>query len=62
MTNEDMIKMDSIILLSFINTKLRDEYSTLNLLCYDLNLDEKLLTNKLHDVGYEYNKDINQFR
>ena len=62
MTNEDMIKMDSIILLSFINTKLRDEYSTLNLLCRDLNLDEKLLTNKLHDVGYEYNKDINQFR
>ena len=62
MTNEDMIKMDSIILLSFINTKLRDEYSTLNLLCCDLNLDEKLLTNKLHDVGYEYNKDINQYR
>ena len=62
MTNEDMIKMDSIILLSFINTKLTDEYSTLNLLCCDLNLDEKLLTNKLHDVGYEYNKDINQFR
>ncbi|WP_321992876.1 DUF4250 domain-containing protein [Clostridium butyricum] len=62
MTNEDMIKMDSIILLSFINTKLRDEYNTLNLLCCDLNLDEKLLINKLHDVGYEYNKDINQFR
>ena len=56
------MKMDSIILLSFINTKLRDEYSTLKLLCCDLNLDEKLLTNKLHDVGYEYNKDINQFR
>lgn len=54
--------MDPIILLSFINTKLRDQYSTLKLLCNDLNLDYSQLTSKLHSVGYEYNKDINQFK
>lgn len=62
MTNDNIIKMDPIILLSFINTKLRDEYSTLNLLCSDLNLDEKLLMIKLNDIGYKYNKDLNQFK
>lgn len=62
MTNNDMIKMDPIILLSFINTKLRDEYSTLKLLCNDLDLDDKLLINKLHSVGYEYSTDMNQFK
>lgn len=62
MTNEDMKNMDPVILLSFINTKLRDEYSSLNLLCKDLSLDEKFLINKLQDIGYEYNIDINQFK
>ncbi len=62
MTNEDMKSMDPVILLSFINTKLRDEYSSLNLLCRDLDLDEEILKNKLHDIDYEYNKDINQFK
>ena len=62
MTNEDMMSMDPVILLSFINTKLRDEYSSLNLLCSDLDLDEEILKNKLHDIDYEYNKDINQFK
>ena len=62
MTNEDMKSMDPVILLSFINTKLRDEYSSLNLLCRDLDLDEEISKNKLHDIDYEYNKDINQFK
>lgn len=62
MTNEDIISMDPVILLSFINTKLRDEYSSLNLLCSDLSLDEKILKNKLKDIDYEYNKEMNQFK
>lgn len=62
MTNEDIMNMDSVILLSFINTKLRDEYSSLSLLCDDLNLDEENIKNKLHYIHYEYNEEINQFK
>lgn len=62
MTNEDMMNMDPIMLLSFVNTKLRDEYSSLNLLCSDLDLNEEDLKNKLLDVDYKYNEEINQFK
>ena len=62
MTNEDMKSMDPVMLLSFINTKLRDEYSSLNLLCSDLDLDEEFLNDKLQNIGYEYNVEMNQFK
>ena len=62
MTNEDMMNMDPIMLLSFVNTKLRDEYSSLKLLCSDLDLNEEDLKNKLLDVDYKYNEEINQFK
>lgn len=62
MTNEDMMNMDPIMLLSFVNTKLRDEYSSLNLLCSDLDLNEEDLKNKLLEVDYKYNEEINQFK
>ncbi|WP_294404457.1 DUF4250 domain-containing protein [uncultured Clostridium sp.] len=62
MTNEDMKSMDPVMLLSFINTKLRDEYSSLNVLCSDLSLDEEFLKNKLQNIGYEYNIEMNQFK
>lgn len=62
MTNEGMKSMDPVMLLSFINTKLRDQYSSINLLCNDLSLDEEFLKNKLQDIGYEYNIEMNQFK
>ena len=62
MTNEDMKSMDPVMLLSFINTKLRDEYSSLNLLCSDLDLDEEFLNSKLQNIGYEYIREMNQFK
>ena len=62
MTNEDMMNMDPIMLLSFVNTKLRDEYSSLNLLCSDLDLNEEDLKNKLLEIDYKYNEEINQFK
>lgn len=36
MTNETVNSMDSNMLLSIINMKLRDQYSSLDLLCDDL--------------------------
>ena len=62
MTNEDMKSMDPVMLLSFINTKLRDEYNSFEALCSDLSLEEEFLDKKLQDIGYEYNIEINQFK
>jgi hypothetical protein len=56
------IPQDPVMLYSFINTKLRDEYSSLEDLCNAYSLDIKKLTQQLADVGFEYMPDINQFR
>jgi hypothetical protein len=55
------IPNDPIILFSYINTKLRDYYSSLDALCDDLNLDKSELIKKLGAVGFYYNADRNQF-
>ena len=55
------IPNDPIMLLSFINTKLRDEYSNLQLLCDDLELDENTLIDKLSSIDYTYNDELNRF-
>lgn len=52
---------DPFILLSIINMKLRDFYHSLELLCDDLNIDEKELIEKLKSIGYGYNAENNQF-
>lgn len=49
------------ILLSFVNTKLRDEYSNLQLLCDDYSCDMEKLANVLGGIGYYYNPKTNQF-
>lgn len=52
---------DTILLLSVINTKLRDCYSSLDALCDDLDEDKNDIITRLSAAGYEYNEDINQF-
>lgn len=52
---------DPVILLSFINTKLRDQYKTLDLLCDDLSMDQKALADRLAEIDYFYSKEQNQF-
>ena len=56
-----MIPNDPMILLSFINTKLRDEYKSLDLLCDDLQIDKAELESKLSAVDYTYNLELNRF-
>lgn len=54
---------DPHILASYINTKLRDEYTEgLAQLCDDMDIDFTELTALLADAGYEYLPEINQFR
>ncbi len=56
------IPNDPIILMSFINTRLRDFYSDLDALCSDMNLDKASLCDKLEAVGFKYNEAQNQFK
>ena len=52
---------DPILLLSVVNMKLRDFYSSLDALCDDLDEDKNEITAKLSAAGYEYNEELNQF-
>lgn len=56
-----MIPQDPVMLLSFINLKLRDFYSSLDALCEDLDVDKNTLEHKLHTIDYHYNEERNQF-
>lgn len=56
------IPNDPIILLSFINTKLRDEFSDLDELCGSLCVSRDEIESRLESVGYKYDKETNSFR
>ena len=56
-----MLPKDPMILLSWVNTKLRDEYDSLAALCDDLALDEAALREKLAAVGFAYDAGRNRF-
>ncbi len=58
----NMIPNDPMMLLSFINMKLRDEYDSFDSLCDNLDVDKDEIVSKLGAVGYRYNKDNNQFK
>ena len=52
---------DPIMLMSFINMKLRDLYPSLEALCEDLDIDRSELEEKLKTVGYEYDEAHKRF-
>lgn len=52
---------DPAILLSVINTKLRDFYPSLDALCDDLEVDKDKITAQLLQIDYEYSYNKNQF-
>lgn len=56
-----MIPKDPVMLLSFINLKLRDFYPSFEALCDDLDVDGKEITEKLSGINYQYNEQKNQF-
>lgn len=56
-----MIPKDPVILLSFVNTKLRDEYPSLAELCAALDEEEAEICGKLSQINYAYDADRNQF-
>ena len=56
-----MIPKDPVMLLSFINLKLRDYYSSFEALCDDLDVDGKEIIDKLAGINYQYDDEKNQF-
>ena len=56
-----MIPKDPVILLSFVNTKLRDEYPSLAELCAALDENEAEIREKLLQIHYDYDPERNQF-
>lgn len=57
-----MIPTDPIMMLSFINLKLRDYYSSLDALCEDLDEDKEMIVSTLKAAGFKYDENTNQFR
>ena len=59
-----MIPKDPVILLSFMNMKLRDNYSNLESLFDDLDVsgkEQEEIVEKLKNMGYVYDSEKNQF-
>lgn len=52
---------DPIMLMSVINTMLRDKYASLDMLCEDIDVSRENICQKLADAGYEYNSEMNKF-
>lgn len=56
-----MIPNDPVMLLSFVNLKLRDFYGSLSALCDDLDADQTEIVSKLAKIDYHYDEEKNQF-
>lgn len=52
---------DPFMLMSVINSKLRDFYPDLDSLCKENDLDKNTLLKDLNNAGFEYNKEYNKF-
>ncbi len=57
-----MLPQDPMILLSFVNMKLRDEYPDLDELCDSLDLDRDELLERLEKAGYHYDEENRCFK
>lgn len=56
-----MLPQDPVMLLSYINLKLRDYYRSLEALCDDLDVSEASIVQKLESIDYHYDQEKNQF-
>ena len=52
---------DPILLLSVVNTKLREYYPSLDALCDDMDVTREVLEEKLGMIDYRYDAEKNQF-
>ncbi len=55
------IPNDPVMLLSYVNTQLRDHYSSLDEFCAFMDISRNALEEKLKTIDYEYDADQNAF-
>ena len=55
------LPQDPIMLLSYVNTQLRDKYGSLDDFCASMDISREELEAKLHAVNYEYDEQANCF-
>ena len=56
-----MLPHDPVMLLSYVNTQLRDRDASLDALCDREDADKQALCAALSEIGYEYNAEQNRF-
>ena len=52
---------NAIMLMSYVNTQLRDNYDSFDALCDDMEYDKDMILSKLEDAGFIYNEGLNKF-
>ena len=57
-----MLPKDPFMLLNMINMKLRDQYSSIDELCDDMDEDKNEIDKKLEAAGFTYDSETNQYR
>lgn len=58
----NMLPNDPVMLLSYVNMKLRDQYDSLDALCDDLDISKQEIIEKLKNIDYIYDIEKNQFK
>ncbi len=56
------IPKDPVMLMSYLNTQLRDNYESLDSLCSNLNIDKEMILKTLEAIDYHYVPEQNQFK
>ena len=57
-----MIPRDPVMLLSYVNTQLRDYYESLEALCSCRGMNREKLVKSLEAIDYHYDSEQNQFK
>lgn len=52
---------DPFVLLSYVNTQLRDVYPNLDEMCASMDVDKSFIVRKLADAGFSYDESNNRF-
>ncbi len=56
-----MLPNQPMMLLSFVNTKLRDEFDSLDDFCYDFEVSKEVIIERLAGIDFEYDESLNKF-
>lgn len=56
------LPQDPFILLSYVNTQLRDNFSSLEAFCEDAGVSAAEICSKLEQAGFQYDPQLRQFR